>query len=195
MTDNHFAAPVPPLVTAAQSLAAKRGFSKSSIPEVGRLLRALSARTGISICEIGTGCGVGSAWMIDGLKKDSTLITVESDPSLVTAVQSLFRDALDVVVAEGDWKKVLPGRGPFDLLFADGGGWKRDIEGEAPLLVALVKPGGLILMDDMTPEHLWPQEWREHGDPVRNFFYEHSGVHVAEILTTETTAALIVAVR
>ena len=52
----------PPLVERALALAEATGFALSSIPEVGRRLRALagSVRAGV-IGEMGTGCGVGAA--------------------------------------------------------------------------------------------------------------------------------------
>jgi predicted O-methyltransferase YrrM len=184
----------PSLVQEAERLAIRLGFTRSSIPEVGRLLRVLAAGPGLAVGEIGTGAGVGAAWVLDGLHSTSSFVTVEIEPHLVKATRSLFKGQR-IEVLKGDWREVLPGRGPFDVLFADGGGWKRRVDAEGPLLLSLMKAGGLIVMDDMTPERLWPDEWRKHGDPVRNFFFEHPLLLVAEILTTPSTAALIAAVR
>ena len=48
--------------------------------------------------------------------------------------------------------------GPFDLLFSDGGP-KR--EPDAPdLLLPLIRPGGLLVLDDYTPESAWTDAQR-----------------------------------
>ena len=52
----------------AGELAAARGFEKSCEPEDGALLHVLAARRGIlRAAEIGTGAGVGSAWIVSAL--------------------------------------------------------------------------------------------------------------------------------
>jgi predicted O-methyltransferase YrrM len=58
----------PPLVRRALELERELGFDRSSIPEVGRLLHLLAAQRGrMRVGEIGTGCGVGAAWIASAL--------------------------------------------------------------------------------------------------------------------------------
>ena len=68
MTTYQATSTIPPLVQQATALAADLGFTASCTPEVGRLLRVLASacRQG-SIGEIGTGCGVDTAWMARAL--------------------------------------------------------------------------------------------------------------------------------
>ena len=55
---------LPPLVSAALSLSGRRGFVSSTRNETGRLLASLAAsKTGL-LGELGTGCGVGSAFAL-----------------------------------------------------------------------------------------------------------------------------------
>ena len=180
---------IPALVARAMELARDNQFENSCIPEVGRLLRNLSA--GISggvIGETGTGYGVGAAWIVTGLQPTSRFATVEIDPNRSAAVRQLLSDQPNVVVINGDWKE-LAHQGPFDMLFLDGGGKREDQD----LAVSLLKPGGFAVMDDFTPKSHWPEEWRQPGwvDPVRSWWMSHPDLATTEILTSPSTAAMI----
>jgi hypothetical protein len=43
----------------------------------------------------------------------------------------------------------------------------------------------------MTPEALWPEEWRGKPDPVRDFWLADPRLRAVEILTTPRTAAIL----
>jgi len=84
-------------------------------------------------------------------------------------------------VLEGDWRDVLPQRGPFDLVFADGGvAYERTID--------LLAPGGILVKDDLTPGR------QIEGDPTREALLLDARVVATEILVTPEMAC-IVAVR
>ena len=168
-------------------------FKGSSIPEVGRLLATLAAqRPRGRIAEIGTGCGVGTAWLASVLGPEGFLVTVETDESRAGAVGRLFADVPQVQVLHGDWHAVLPAEAPFDLVFFDGGQWKRlDVVAESEALLALVAPTGTVVIDDMTPPALWPPEWRGRPDPVREFWLGDPRLRAVEILTSAETAAIV----
>jgi predicted O-methyltransferase YrrM len=177
----------------AEALATAMRFERSSIPEVGRLLAALVAQRPIGrIAEIGTGCGVGSAWIASALGSEASFVTVDTDAERAGAVDRLVADLPNVRVLHGDWRELLPPEGPFDLLFFDGGHWKSgDVTGESEQALALVGPGGAVLIDDMTPEALWPEDWESKPDPVREFWLGDPRLHAAELLTTPQTAAIL----
>ena len=178
----------PPLAARGRELAEAAGFERSSIPEVGRLLHVLAAGGGRSrVAEIGTGYGVGAAWILSALDPGVPFFTVDTDPGRVAAARQLFAEDDNVRVLEGDWREVLPPEAPFDFLFYDGGGKQRpDLDGEQVL--GLLAPRAVLVMDDLTAGR--PLE----GDPVREFWLRHPALAAAEILTTSTSAA-IVAVR
>jgi hypothetical protein len=95
-------------------------------------------------------------------------------------------------VLQGDWHELLPPEAPFDLLFFDGGAWKSgDVVGESAAALELVAPAGVVVIDDMTPEALWPEEWRGKPDPVRDFWLGDPRLRAAEVLTTPATAAIV----
>jgi predicted O-methyltransferase YrrM len=152
----------------------------SSIPPVQALLRVLAA--GRRIAELGTAFGEGAAAMAETARE---VVTVELDPERAEAAGARLADCANVELLVGDWRGLLAGRGPFDLVFADGG--LREAEAWEAVL-ELVGPGGMIVKDDLTPGRA------VDGDPVREFLLRDPRLAAVEILTTADTAA-IVAVR
>jgi len=73
----------PPLVEAAVDRARLAGFPVSCDPVAGRLLAVLAAHLPgeARVLELGTGTGVGTAWIVSGLlpRTDVTVLTVEND--------------------------------------------------------------------------------------------------------------------
>ena len=171
-------------------------FERSSIPEIGKLLAVLvSGRPAGRFAEIGTGTGVGSAWIASAIGPESTLVTVELDEDRAAAADRLFADEENVRVLHGDWHELLPSEAPFDLLFFDGGGWKRpwegdDTRGESDQALELVASGGVVVIDDLTPRSLMPAEWAA-ADLVRDYWLDAERFVATEILTTPNTAAIV----
>jgi predicted O-methyltransferase YrrM len=140
---------LPRLVAAAVDLARRRGFDRACTPEAGRLLQRLAAaRPGLQVLETGTGCGVGAAWLLSGMDQSSRLVTVEPDRDLATAVAALFASDARVRVVAGDWTLARQ-LAPFDLASIAGGPDKTD---PFPILELMAR-GGVIVLDDLTPDH------------------------------------------
>jgi predicted O-methyltransferase YrrM len=175
-------------------------FHRSSIPEVGRLLAVLAAsRPGGRLAEIGTGTGVGAAWIVSAMGPDASFVTVEADRERAAATAELFADEPQVRVLHGDWHAVLPPEAPFDLLFFDGGGWKRSppaqMLAESESALDLVAPGGLVAMDNLTPEHLWPEGGPSWPDALREFWLGSDALVATEVLTTPNSSAILAVKR
>src|SRR4051812_37242684 len=114
----------PDLVRNALDIAQSMGFTHSCSDETGRLLRLLASQyTSGTIAEIGTGCGVGAAWMASALSPSARLITVELDEMRANAAQALFRGLSNVTVMLGHWSQ-LRDHAQYSMLFADGGNAK-----------------------------------------------------------------------
>lgn len=179
---------VPPLVERASALAGRLGFTQSCWPEVGRLLAVLASgvRSGV-IGETGTGCGVGTAWMASALSPDTRLLTIELDAERAEAVREVLDPAPNVGVLQGDWRELLP-HGPFDMLFVDGGSGKRQ---EQEAVLDALRPGGLVVLDDLWPEGIEPPELRGQPDPVREFWLDDPRLAAAEILTGPRMAVIL----
>jgi predicted O-methyltransferase YrrM len=171
-------------------------FERSSIPEIGRLLAVLAAsRPRGRLAEIGTGAGVGSAWVASAMGEDASFVTVEIDDDRAAAAARLFAGRPNVRVLHGDWHEVLPPEAPFDLLFFDGGGWKRSpphqMRSESERALELVSAGGVVAMDNLTPEHLWPPDGPDWPDALREFWLRNEALTATEILTTPDTSAIL----
>ena len=144
------------------------------------------------IGEIGTGAGLGTAWMASAMPADCTLVTAEIDPQLAAAAR-LFATDRRVDVLAGDAYGLLPASGPFDLLFADAGQ-----PGTAGLasLAGLLRLGGQIVMDDVTPMTLLPAHSPLRGrDVKRDFFFGDPRLVSTEVVLPDLRNALLVGTR
>jgi len=179
---------LPPLVERAVDLARREGFAHSCRPEHGRLLHALAAGAG-RIGETGTGCGVGLAWLVSGARPGTTLFSVELDAGRAALAADLFADSPAVTVVHGDWTEIARAA-PYDLLVLDGGGQGKS-GGPAADPEALLRPGGTLVVDDLTPASAWPPAYEGQPDPGRMRWYAHPAVDAAEIRLAPDLAALI----
>jgi len=153
----------------------------SSIREVQQLLGVLAA--GRRVAEAGTAFGEGAEAMA---RTARSVVTVELDLERAEIAAERLGPYTNVELLVGDWRELLPQRGPFGLVFLDGGGFKHAPEEHSDLVFHLLEPGGLLVMDDLTPG--WPG-----FDPVRAWAHGHTGLRAAEVLTTPATSALLVA--
>jgi predicted O-methyltransferase YrrM len=175
---------VPPLVERALALTEKLGFERSCTDGVGRLLHVLAASRGRArVAEIGTGTGVGAAWIVSALAPQTPFFTVERDPDRAAAVTALFADDPNVRVLAGDWRELLPPHAPFDLVFFDAAKQDRPQE-DGALVVGLLAPGAIAVLDDLTPGRPGP-------DPVRDFWLGHPGLVATEVLTAPENATIL----
>jgi caffeoyl-CoA O-methyltransferase len=118
----------------------------------GRLLRILAESTKAkNVVEIGTGNGYSAIWLCLGLKTTGgKLVTHEIDHEQVVLARANFKRAGVenlVTVVEGDaHHTVTQLKEPIDILFMDAEGGNLDYLNQ---LLPLVRPGGLILADNM----------------------------------------------
>lgn len=125
--------------------------------QVGTLLFVLARAAGARrALEIGTGNGYSAVWLARALPAGGALFTIEIDPGRAgIARRNLAGAGLEdrVTVMNGDAARLVHKlAGPFDLVFNDG-----DKLQYGPLLdrlVALLRPGGLLVTDNV----LWSGE-------------------------------------
>ena len=126
----------------------------------GRLLRILAESTQAkNVVEIGTGNGYSAIWLCLGLKTTGgKLVTHEIDHEQVVLARANFKRAGVenlVTVVEGDaHHTVAQLKEPIDILFMDAEGGNLDYLNQ---LLPLVRPGGLILADNMRKPKPDPQ--------------------------------------
>ncbi len=91
------------------------GFERSCRDGDGMLLHVLAGRRGIErVAEIGTGAGVGTAWLASALPPGVRLFSAEADEPLSEVAAAVFEEDPDVSVLVGDWRAALEPHAPFD---------------------------------------------------------------------------------
>jgi predicted O-methyltransferase YrrM len=140
---------VPRAVAGAKRRAKDLRFTTSCQDEVGRLLSVLAAavRSSGRILEIGTGAGVGLAWIVTGLRgrRDVEVISIEGDRRMAaSASECEWPESVSLLT--GDACEQLPELGTFDLVFADAAPVKY---GDLGAMLGLLRPGGVLVVDDL----------------------------------------------
>jgi predicted O-methyltransferase YrrM len=173
--------PLPGIVAAAMGRARGAQFPMSCDPEVGSFLATLAAAVPAHgrILELGTGAGVGLAWLVHGLaaRRDVEVVSVEID-SRMAELASQAEWPPYVRIVQDDALAVLRSCGQFNLVFADaqGGKW----EG-LDLTVAAVETGGQLVVDDMNPPEWMNHEHREKTLEVRLRLLSHPDLVSVEV--------------
>ncbi|MYS24461.1 Predicted O-methyltransferase YrrM [Streptomyces sp. DvalAA-14] len=192
-TRAHLSGPgdLPPLVERAARTARHLGFPYSCRPEQGRLLRALAAGAR-RIGETGTGCGVGLAWLVAGMRPGATAVSVEQDATRAATAAALFEDlAPEVTVECGDWTAIGE-HGPFDLLVLDGGGAAKGGDGDTPAdPLRLLRPGGVLVIDDFAPAGGRPPLLDGRPDRARLHWLDHPALRTVELRLAPDLATLV----
>jgi predicted O-methyltransferase YrrM len=121
----------------------------------GSLLRTLAAsKPSGAFLELGTGTGLGTCWILAGMDRRSSLVSVEND----TQVLAIAREEIGVdprlTLIEADGADFLAScTERYDFIYADT--WPGKYS-HLNLALNLVKPGGIFLVDDMLPQPNWP---------------------------------------
>ena len=148
--------------------------------------------TGGRIGELGTGAGIGAAWMASAMPADCVLITAEIDERLASLARELLAADPRVEVITGDAASVMSSRGPFDLLFADSG--VRDETGFATL-VSWLRIGGRIVMDDLTPQRALAPDSPLLANDLKRQFFSDSRLVSAEVVLPDLENSLLAGTR
>jgi predicted O-methyltransferase YrrM len=197
----------PPLVVQANALARQVGFALTReeagpdsatpsccLPGVGRILAVLAAGCYAGrIGEIGTGVGVGSAWMASSMPADCTLVTVEIDEDRAAHAGRLLASDGRIMVLAGDARELIPSHAPFDLLFADGA---RPDHMAYSSLVDLLRVGSQLVMDDVKPVASLPADSPlRTSDVKRAFFFGNPRLVSTEIVLPDLHNSLLIGTR
>ena len=131
------------------------GFSMASDLLTGRLLRTLAAsKPSGRFLELGTGTGLATAWIADGLDENSSLISIDNDEVLLNVAQKYINDRrVEIIRADAyDWISNYRGK-KFDFIFADAMPGKYDLFEET---LGMLNKAGYYIIDDMLPQPNWP---------------------------------------
>ncbi|GGM84225.1 hypothetical protein GCM10012275_63620 [Longimycelium tulufanense] len=183
---------IPELVRRAQFAAHEAEFAMSCKDRTGALLATLAAsKPGGLLLELGTGTGVGTAWLLSGMTTDAHLITVEADPATAMLARgTLGADPrVSLVVADAEsWLDTYTGPG-VDLVFVD---CRPDRFRRRADLLGHLNPGGLYIGDDLLPEPTWPDD---HEPRVEKFLAEIIDEPNLVVTLMTWSSGLVVAAR
>jgi len=143
-------------------------FNMASDMQTGSLLKTLAAsKLSGRILELGTGTGLATSWIVDGMDERTKLVTIENNTLLLDIARKALQDSrVEFVWADGyAWIQTYSGE-KFDMVFADAMPGKYDLFEET---IGLVKLGGFYIIDDMLPQPNWPEG---HADKVERFIGE-----------------------
>ena len=132
------------------------GFTMPSEVLTCSLLKTLAAsKPGGKFLELGTGTGLSTTWILDGMDDDSKLVSIDNDETLLAiAKENLGVDRrLQLICTDGgEWIKQNAGQ-KFSFIFADTWPGKYLLLDE---VLEMVEKGGIYIIDDMLPQQNWP---------------------------------------
>jgi predicted O-methyltransferase YrrM len=182
----------PPELPALFEQAAALNFTMASEPKTGALLRVLAAsKPSGRLLELGTGVGVGAAWLLSGMDASSTLVSVDTNFSFQSAARRVLGKDTRLTLVLEDAVDYLVRQPPasFDFVFADALRGKFDGLDEA---LAVVKPGGFYVIDDLLPQPSWPEGHGEKVSPLINRLAAREDFHIVQMAWA---SGLVLAVR
>ncbi len=171
---------------------AASGFQLSCDERTGCLLRTLAvSKPGGNFLELGTGTGVSAAWLLDGMDRDSRLISVDRDPEVQRiAARHLTNDHRCTFVGQ-DAAEFLASRSEpeFDLVFADA--WPGKFT-HLEAALALLDIGGFYIVDDLLPQPSWPVDHPPKVDALIANLEQNAGL---ELVKLDWSTGIIIAAK
>jgi predicted O-methyltransferase YrrM len=158
MLEGHLPHP-PSAVKEIQEATQAIGFTMGSDLLTGSLLRTLvAAKPSALVLELGTGTGLATAWLLDGMDAESRLITVDQNEQVIAVARRFLGQDPRITFVTMDGVAFIQNAqrqgSSFDFIFAD------MLPGKFQLLeetLSLLSPGGLYVVDDLLPLPSWEE--------------------------------------
>lgn len=122
-------------------------------PATGALLRTLAASVDArSVVEIGTGTGVSGLWLLNGMRPDGVLTSIDLEAEHQRIAREMFMaagiSASRVRLIHDHALNVLPRLADraYDIVHIDGD--EREYDAYLEHAIRLLRPGGLVILDD-----------------------------------------------
>ncbi len=185
----------PPKLQLLKQEAARQNFALSCDDTTGAFLRALAATRPLgTVLELGTGIGVSTAWLLDGLASGTRLVSVEKNATWSSLAKSYLGGDLRIAFHVQDATAFLQdmvevGVQKFDLIFADAPAGKyRDLD----KTIDLLGDGGMLVFDDMRIGADWRAGRVERVQKLRANLLTYPALRVAEL---DVGSGLVLAVK
>jgi predicted O-methyltransferase YrrM len=132
------------------------GFTMASDASACSLLRTLAAsKPAGKFLELGTGTGLSTSWILDGMDAASTLVSVDNDAKFVAIAERFLGNdnRLKLTITDGGTWVEENRHNKFDYIFADTWHGKYLVLDE---VLEMLNKGGIYIIDDMLPQPNWP---------------------------------------
>ncbi len=152
---------IPPAYLAIEAATKEAGFTMASDIQTCSLLRTLAAaKPGGKLLELGTGTGLSTAWILDGMRQNASLVSIDNDPRFLGIAKKYLGQDPAVLLCETDGAEWLQARltEKFDFIFADTWHGKYLMLEE---VLNMLSPGAFYIIDDMLPQPNWPDGHQE----------------------------------
>lgn len=153
--------PLPKAYSAINKATMISGFSMASDIQTCSLLRTLAtSKPSGKFLELGTGTGLSTSWILDGMDNESSLISIDNEPKFLEIAQQFLGNdnRLKLIATDGaDWMEANKQQ-KFDYIFADTWHGKYLLLDE---VLSMLNIGGLYIIDDMLPQQNWPDGHQE----------------------------------
>ncbi|HWW26556.1 MAG TPA: class I SAM-dependent methyltransferase [Caulobacter sp.] len=168
------------------------GFDMPSEAGAGAMLSLLAAsKPDGRLLELGTGTGLATAWLLDGMGPEASLVSLDNDARVQAVARAVLGDDPRVTFSIDDALGYVRAQPPasFDLIFADA--WPGKYDGLDETLV-LLRPGGLYVVDDMTRQPNWPEGHQPRVDDLTARLKSHPDLATVAL---DWASGLVIAAR
>ncbi len=184
--------PLPQTYLEIQKATEESGFTMASDLSACSFLRTLAGtKPGGDFLELGTGTGLSTAWVLEGMDQTSNLISIDFDDSVLSiAQQFLGSDSrLKLELIDGEKWVEANRETRFDFIFADTWHGKYLMLDE---VLEMLKIGGLYIVDDMLPQPNWPEG---HAEKAEKFVEKLESFPNLNVTKLNWSTGIIVATR
>ncbi|WP_457562537.1 O-methyltransferase [Caminibacter pacificus] len=171
----------------------KIGFDMCGEKDVGVLLRVLVASKSGEFLELGTGTGLSTAWILDGMDENSHLITVDNDEKLLGIAKKHLGHYKNVefVCDDGNafLERLKKENKKFDFIFADTWAGKYEMLEDT---LEMLNEKAFYIIDDMLPQSNWPEGHEKKVEKLIDYLHNREDL---EIVNLDWSSGVIVCVK
>ena len=148
---------LPPFYAEINQATQTAGFTMASDVLTCSLLRTLAAsKPAGRFLELGTGTGLSTAWILDGMDGASSLLSIDNAKEFLAIARNFLHGDKRLQLVEKDGEEWITNNKAqkFDYIFADTWHGKYFLLDE---VLSMLNKGGLYIIDDMLHQPNWPE--------------------------------------
>ena len=148
---------LPPFYAEINQATQTAGFTMASDVLTCSLLRTLAAsKPAGRFLELGTGTGLSTAWILDGMDGASSLLSIDNAKEFLAIARNFLHGDKRLQLVETDGEEWITNNKAqkFDYIFADTWHGKYFLLDE---VLSMLNKGGLYIIDDMLHQPNWPE--------------------------------------